>query len=563
MLTYLSNAPLGATLLLIILFGVGAETQSGATVTGTIRDQNSAVVAQAEVQLLSLASGRSFKTRTDTSGKYELTGLLLGSYQVSVSSEGFATAARSLTLRRSGSYTEDFVLVPGVIESNLTVTAGKGSARVAAETPQMVTITDALQIEERVPKSTLQAVEKAPNLTPVMANAALERPRLRGLASNRLLIILDGERLNNARSDPTSGISPSVIDVTQLDSVEVLSCAGSSLYGSDAMSGVINLVTPAPVRSDRPHYLGLRLNGDVHSNGQFRRGAASVNWSEPQFAVRLGGSLFREANYHAGNQSIPLDEVVRLGKLATDMGNATGNSVARTYAVWSLAAGGEIPNGQAHGFNDQIDLKFFPNDKHSVRYTQLNSQHQNLGFSFIAPPFDQRTQFNSFRRLDKYGLRYEGRELATWLPRLAVGAYRQKYSFPDDTITSPITLGSSWNFTPDPNAPQTPLAVLTGNRSTFTKANLSDNKNSITTYALDVQATFAPVVGALITSGIGYLRDSSADEFSRTDFVPPFNVISHRASNPDTVYRNLGWFNLLEYEPLRWLRLTGGLRVDN
>src|SRR6185295_219720 len=174
-----------------------------------------------------------------------------------------------------------------------------------------------------------------------------------------------------------------------------------------------------------------------------------------------------------------------------------------------------------------------------------------------------RTQFNGFRRLDKYGVRYEGRELQTWLPRVAVGFYRQKYSFPDDTITTPIVLGSSWAFAPNPGNPQSPLAVLTGNRSTFTNANFSDNKNSVTTYALDAQATFAPFVGTLLTTGVGYLRDSSADEFSRVDLVPPFNVVSGRASNPDSVYRNLGWFSLLEHEPFGWLRLSGGLRVDN
>ena len=308
--------------------------------------------------------------------------------------------------------------------------------------------------------------------------------------------------------------------------------------------------------------MGLRFDDDFHTNGRFRRGAAIVNWSEPKFALRLGGSLFREADYHAGDRSISLGEVVRLGTLATDMGNAIGNSVARTYAVWNLPAGAEIPNGQGHGFNDQFDLWVFPSRKHSVRYRQLNSQHQNLGFSFIAPPFDQRTQFNSFRRLDKHGLRYEGRELTKWLPRVAFGGYRQKYSFPDDTITSPIVQGSSFTFMPDPNAPQNLLAVLTGNRSTFTSANLSANKNSITTYAFDAQATSAPSVVTLLTTGISYLRDSSADEFSRTDLVVPFKVITGRASSPDAVYKNWGWFNLIEYDPSRWLRLTAGLRVD-
>lgn len=532
----------------------------GALVTGTVTDQAGAVVVNADVQMLSLASGRRLKTKTDSSGKYEITGLAGGSYQISINSEGFDIAARSISLRRNESHREDFQLAPGAIEIDITVTAGKGNARVAIDTAQVVTVTGAAQIEERRPPSTLRAIERAPNLTAVIANSALERPRLRGFASNRVLIILDGERLNNMRSDPTSGVSPSVVDVTQLESAEVLSGAGSSLYGSDAMAGVINLITAGPPRDG---YFGLRLNGDFRTNGRFRRGGATINWSRAKFAGRFSGSTFRETNYHAGNQSVSLDEVVRLGKLATDMGNAVGNNVARTYAVWSLPENAQVVNGQGHGFNNQLDFWFFPGSNHSLRYRQLNSQHKSLGFSFIAPPFDPRTQFNSFRRLDKYGLRYEGHELRSWLPRLAAGFYGQKYSVPDDTITSQIVLGSSWRLVPDPQSPQNLLPQLTGNASAFTAVNLSQNKNSITTYGLDLQATFAPFAGTLLTTGIGYLRDSSADEFSRADFVSPFTVISGRASNPDSAYRNWGWFSLLEHEAFRWLRLTGGLRVDN
>ena len=509
----------------------GLPQSPGALAAGTVTDQTGAVVVNAEVLMLNLASGRKLTTKTDSSGKYELNGLSPGLYQISVSREGFAAATRSIALRRNGSYREDFLLAPGPIEIDVTVTAGKGSARLAADTAQMVTAAGASQIEEHRPASTLRSVEKAPNLTPVNANPALERPRLRGLASNRVLIILDGERLNNMRSDPLSGVSPSVVDVTQLQSVEVVSGAGSSLYGSDAMAGVMNLITASPVRADQ---LSFRFNGDARTNGAFRRGAATINWSRSTFAVRVSGSIFREGNYHGGNQPISVNEVVQLGKLANDMGNAVGNNVARTFAVWNSPAGVQVPNGQGHGFNDQVDLWFFPGSNHSLHYRQLNSQHKNLGFSFIAPPFDPRTQFNSFRRLDKYGLRYEGVELRSWLPRVAAGFFGQKYVVPDDTITSQIVLGSSWTLTPDPNAPQNVLPQLTGNRSTFTPVNLSRNKNSVRTYGLDLQATFAPFAKTLVTTGVGYLRDSSADEFSRTDFVAPFKVVSGRASNPDS-----------------------------
>ncbi len=550
----------------LMLCQLVAAAQAGGTLAGTVTDQNGDLVSGAEVKILNLASGREIATKTDAAGKYELKGLPAGAYQISVSRQGFATAARRVTFGNAESLTEDFLLVPGLVESSVTVTAAKGSPRATAETPQTVTIADASQIEARRPASTLRALERAPNLTPVIAGPALERPRLRGLASNRLLIILDGERLNNARSDPTSGVSPSVVDVTQLESAELLGSAGSSLYGSDAIAGVINLITRSPARADRTQVLSIRFDGDLHTNGLFRRGAATLNWSVPRIAFRMSGSLFRTGDYHSGGRPVSLDEVARLGRFATDMSNFTTGGVARTYAVWSLPAGAEVPNGQAHGFNDQLDLWFFPDANQSLRYRQLNSQHKNLGFPFIAPPFDQRTQFNSFRRLDKYGLRYEGRELRTWLPRLAAGFYRQKYSFPDDTLTSPISAGSSWALVPNPASPQNPLAVLTGNPSTFDAANFTDNKNSITTWAFDAQATFAPFSKALVTTGVGYLRDFSADEFSRFDFTGGAsspNNISGRASNPDSAYRNLGWFNLLEYEPAKWLRLSGGLRVDN
>jgi outer membrane receptor protein involved in Fe transport len=540
-------------------FAVCAAQAPGASVKGTVRDSLGDVVVNAEVQMLNLASGGLAKTTTDSSGKFELTGLAAGSYRLSIKGLGFAVATRSLTLRRNESYLEDFTLAPGIIESSITVTAGKGNARIATDAPQVVAVSDQSDIERRRPLSTTRALERTPNLTTVNGNPALERPRLRGLGSNRVLIILDGERLNNVRSDPTSGVSPSIVDVVQLETTEVLSGAGSSLYGSDAMAGVINLVT-TPADESRDNHLGLRFNGDFHTNGRFRRGATTINWSRSNFAVRVGGSLFRENNYHTGGEAIPLSEVVRLGNLATAMGNSAGNNVARTYAVWSLPAGGEVANSEGHGFNDQADVWFFPSSNHSVRYRQLNSQHRDLGFAFIAPPFDPRRQFNSFRRLDKYGLRYEGRELSTWLPRVAASFYRQKYSFPDDTLTSQIAFDSSWTIFV---AGSQQFSRLTGNPSSFIPVNLSENKNSITTYGLDLQATFAPFDGALLTTGVGYLRDSSKDEFSRTDLVAPFNVISSRASNPDSDYTNWGWYNLFEHEPFAWLRLTGGLRVDN
>ena len=68
--------------------------------------------------------------------------------------------------------------------------------------------------------------------------------------------------------------------------------------------------------------------------------------SVPSLALRLGGSLFATGDYRSGNEAIDIQEVVRLGRFATEMGNLAGNNVARTFAVWQLPERAEIINGE-------------------------------------------------------------------------------------------------------------------------------------------------------------------------------------------------------------------------
>ncbi|HEX8119046.1 MAG TPA: carboxypeptidase-like regulatory domain-containing protein, partial [Pyrinomonadaceae bacterium] len=112
-----------------------ASGQSRVSVLGAVTDQNGDAIRGARVEALSLRSGRRVLTRTDSSGRYELDGLAPGAYRIVVGGEGFATAARNVQVPTSGQLTADFLLVPGLIEDTVTVTAGKGNARLTVETP--------------------------------------------------------------------------------------------------------------------------------------------------------------------------------------------------------------------------------------------------------------------------------------------------------------------------------------------------------------------------------------------------------------------------------------------
>ena len=69
------------------------------------------------------------------------------------------------------------------------------------------------------------------------------RPVIRGQRGLRVLFLEDGLRMNNARRQTDFGEITGLVDVDDVSSVEVVRGPMSVLYGSDAIGGVLNLVT--------------------------------------------------------------------------------------------------------------------------------------------------------------------------------------------------------------------------------------------------------------------------------------------------------------------------------
>lgn len=77
---------------------------------------------------------------------------------------------------------------------------------------------------------------------------------MRGLTGNQALILVDGIRLNNAifRYGPNQYMT--LIDPYGVERIEVVKGSGAVQYGSDAMTGVINVITPILKFSDQPRW---------------------------------------------------------------------------------------------------------------------------------------------------------------------------------------------------------------------------------------------------------------------------------------------------------------------
>lgn len=137
-------------------------------------------------------------------------------------------------------------LVPLVDEpaslGRLQVTAG----RVAQSTVDVsggVTVITRDEIDREIPQIAVDALRGKPGVFVQQTTPGQGIPIVRGLKGSEVLHLVDGIRLNNAffRNAPNQYIA--LVDAASIDHVEVLRGPASTLYGADAMGGVVQFLT--------------------------------------------------------------------------------------------------------------------------------------------------------------------------------------------------------------------------------------------------------------------------------------------------------------------------------
>ena len=134
----------------------------------------------------------------------------------------------------------------GSLATAVVVTASRAERETKQIPLHVETITKAA-VEQTNPLSTGDALTMAANITPVGNGPFGVRPRLRGLDSTRLLVLVDGERLNTARqATDRTGAEVGLISPDAISRMEIVNGAGTLMYGSDALAGTINIITNEP-----------------------------------------------------------------------------------------------------------------------------------------------------------------------------------------------------------------------------------------------------------------------------------------------------------------------------
>jgi iron complex outermembrane receptor protein len=182
---------------------------------------------------------------SDGTGVYRFDALPAGVFIVEAGKEGFRTHTDVVTVTPGGAARLDVALEVGGIDDTVVVTA-TGAPQAAMEASKAITIIKAEDILARNETSLSDVVRFTPGVQvrnsggPGQASSM----RIRGLRPDGTAVLVDGMRFRDAatiQADATSFLS--TLNFVAADRVEVLRGSGSSLYGTNAVGGVVNIVT--------------------------------------------------------------------------------------------------------------------------------------------------------------------------------------------------------------------------------------------------------------------------------------------------------------------------------
>ncbi|HET6616372.1 MAG TPA: TonB-dependent receptor [Gemmatimonadota bacterium] len=337
-------------------------------------------------------------------------------------------------------------------------------------------------------------------------------PVLRGLNGNRVLVLVDGQRLNNSREAINfGGVQPGLVDVSSIESIEVVRGPASVLYGSDALGGIVNIVTR---KAELPSE-GFAVSGSATTRfstvDDQRTGGLTLRAATPDIGLVVRGSA-RDAD----DYSSPLGDIAHSG--------AVTRSVAADLE-WRTAA------------NQALTLEW------------TTFQGEDIGVPGSGGVF---TGFYPETDRTKISLGYEARELAPWLTRLDARIYGQEQ---EETFATVLDL---------PPIPAGPFDLLIDTTT--------ERFGDVRTTGIDVQAGSPIRDHHFLTYGADLYRDD-VDERRQEESVlvfeprspgPPGHTeteIDDTPTTPESSYRGLGLYLQDEVSAGRWT-LIPGVRFD-
>ena len=254
-------------------------------------------VPGARVGLYGRDSNSRASTLSDAEGQYRFDRVASGEYIIEAEAQGFSRiTSPPIQVERAGVKDYDITLSLAQVNQEVVVTAA-GTAQSIDELSKTVTVMDYQEVLQRDEYSIAEALRTVPGVRfqQLGGPGALSSLKIRGLRNQDTSVLIDGQRFRDVAA-PQGDASGFLSDLlfTDTNRVEVLRGSGSSFYGTNAIGGVVNVITDEG---------GGRTHGSVLAEGGskgFFRGVGQL----------AGGIHSDRVTYSVGAENLSVTEGV-------------------------------------------------------------------------------------------------------------------------------------------------------------------------------------------------------------------------------------------------------------
>ena len=249
------------------------------TFYGTITDAKTGKrVSGASIYITDIKSG----TSSDNDGNFSIKNIPEGNHLIEVSHIGYTTIAENIMV--SADTKKDFVLSESVVENNAVVVTGVSGATQLKKIPFAVSVLRKQDFLQNTSTNIIESLTKIGGVSTLSTGPAISKPVIRGLSYNRVLTINDGVRQEGQQWGDEHGIE---VDEASVNKIELLKGPASIIYGSDAMAGVVNIITNVPVQNNT---IKANISSNFQTNNKLRTLNANIGGNKNGFNWNLYSS---------------------------------------------------------------------------------------------------------------------------------------------------------------------------------------------------------------------------------------------------------------------------------
>lgn len=336
-------------------------------------------VANARIQIVS--NSPQFNLTTDSKGEVQLDTVLADDAMVTIYAPGYTILQIQAQQLKAQNY--NVALRTSSVNMYEVVISASRFEEKRADIPRQLQTISQQQIQLLHPQNTADLLQSTGEVFVQKSQAGGGSPVLRGFEANKVLLVVDGIRLNNAiyRGGHLQNILR--IDPHMLEKAEVVFGAGSVMYGSDALGGVMHFITRKPALSSNKNLL-FRLHAVS--------GLASVNnFLNTHVDFSLGNKFW---GTWSSISYTTFGDLMQGKKRSNSIGTlGLRDSIQQTQNGIDRVIANPDPNLQTPSGYNQIDLG------QKILYRPNSTLSHLLNFQYSAsgniPRYDRLTETNS------------------------------------------------------------------------------------------------------------------------------------------------------------------------